>query len=342
MKLACIHSYLVHPDKGKDVDSQTPIRGTRVPHKGKLFSMLRRVYDTADNECDHDITFDPSIDGAQKNPSRTLILDYLRKPTLAKGRRIAARLQSVTTGKSGLGLLFLLSSPSGRLPARLVLSRFPADSGILAEEESGSLTVQFLEKVFMKSATAYKAALYEDRSFDAGFWHGRAVDRQINHGVQAISNYWIRHFLESDFRATSAQGTRRLAKALLQATKDAGPSAQQELVAMARLAPSLAGKATSISRLCTQFGLSKEARAAIRQVLPNEAILQERFRFDSNEFSLHVAIRSVELNNGAILMAPSSDFEAVFRVTALTKEGDEVRYSTQGRVVDQRLRKRRP
>lgn len=340
MTLACIHSYLVHPDKRKDTKDQTQIRGTKVSHAGKLFSMLTSIYDLAEDECEHDITFEPSANGEQDNPCRTLIVDYLRSPTLPNGRRIAARLQAVTTGKSGLGLLFLLSGVR-ESRHRMILSRFPADSAILAEEGSDGLTVQFLEKVFMKSATTYKAALYEDKALDGGFWNGRAVDKQINHGVQAISHYWINHFLASDFRATSAHGTRRLAVALLAATKGASPAAQQELVAAAKLAPALAGKATSIEKFCGRFGLSEEAQQAIRDQLPNDAVFQERFRFDSNEFSSHIAVRSVELSNGAILMAPSANFEAVFEKTVPKDKKDEVRYTTQGRVVSQRLRKRR-
>ena len=51
----------------------------------------------------------------------------------------------------------------------------------------------------MKSATAYKAAVYTEKSLDSDFWKGRAVDKQINSSETSISNYWIREFLESDF-----------------------------------------------------------------------------------------------------------------------------------------------
>ena len=44
----------------------------------------------------------------------------------------------------------------------------------------------------MRSAYAYKAVLYRDSSLAAGFWTGRAVDKQINNAEQQISNYWNR------------------------------------------------------------------------------------------------------------------------------------------------------
>ena len=222
---------------------------------------------------------------------------------------------------------------------RLFFLRFPADSGILAEESADGLSVEFLEKVFMKSATAYKAAVYRGQSLSGDFWDGKAVDKQINSDVLTISNYWVKEFLASDFKSTSAQGTKRLAGALLAASRKSTDSGvKQEIVAAARLATGLAGKTTSVKGFCSKFHLSAAAQAAVAQQLPNAAVLDERFRFSSTEFSKHIAIQSVELNNGAILMAPANDFDKVFEQEH-KKRTNEVRYSTQGQVVDQRLRK---
>ncbi len=338
LTLDTIHSYLVHPDKHKD--EATPIRGTAVPQVGLLFDMLKEVFDKSDKECTYDITFDCTDDGTQQNDCRDEITKYLRQTTLANGTTIAERLQSVTTGKSKLGLLFLLSGKNGQ-DKKIVLSRFPADSGILAEESSDGLSVEFLEKVFMKSATAYKAVVYRGKSLSGDFWDGKAVDKQINSGVLTISNYWIKDFLISDFKATSAQGTKRLANALLAATKqsdDAG--VKQEIVAAARLSSGLAGKTTSIKGFCSKFQLSAAAQSAVADQLPNDAVFTEQFRFSSKEFEKHIVIQSVELSNGAILMAPANDFDNVFKQEQI-KRSNEVRYSTQAEVIDQRLRKGR-
>ena len=61
----------------------------------------------------------------------------------------------------------------------------------------------------MKSATSYKAAMYRDGSLTAGFWTGRAIDKQINNRVAPASTYWIEEFLDSDFSTTAAAGTPR-------------------------------------------------------------------------------------------------------------------------------------
>lgn len=339
LTLKTIHSYLVHA--GKHEARQPAIKGTDVPLAGKLFDLLKRIFDGAERECTHDITFDPSHDGKQVNPCRDLVVEYLRKTTLRNGQLIAERLQQVTTGKSGLGLLFLLSGKHRR-ECKIVLSRFPADSAILAEEAADGLTVEFLEKVFMKSATAYKAAVYRGSSTSGEFWDGRAIDKQINHEVLAISNYWIKEFLASDFRATSAQGTKRLATVIIAATKTADDvKVKQELVAAAQLALGLKGKTISINDFCKKFALSSAAANLMSDQCQNDAMKTERFRFSDTEFEKHIAIRSVEMNTGAIMMAPADEFDKVFTHETINQATGEQRFSTQGNVVDERLKRSR-
>lgn len=186
MAIEQIHTYLVHPCKG---DSKAPgLRGTEVSLEGRLFRLLDSIYSRADDECDIEISFNHRSDGSQQNPCRDLITTYLQGPTLLRGRSIATRLQSTTDRRSGLGLLFIIAGTEGR-HHKVVISRFPTDIGILAEEGASRLTVKFLERVFMKSATSYKAAMYQDTSFLAGFWRGRAVDKQINSRISEVSNY---------------------------------------------------------------------------------------------------------------------------------------------------------
>src|SRR5262249_36937431 len=155
--------------------------------------------------------------------------------------------------------LFLISGREGR-NHKIVISRFPTDFAILAEENQEDLTVEFLERVFMKSATSYKAALYQDGSFDPGFWLGRAVDKQINSRVAQVSDYWILDFLDSDFQVTGPQGTRRLGIALRNAAKKAGNvHVKSEIAAAVTLATRLRGTRTSIREFEGHFGLSPEA-----------------------------------------------------------------------------------
>jgi hypothetical protein len=331
-----IHTFLVHVGKG--VDTEPEIGGTSVPLSGKLFVLLESIYSKSEQECDIDIAFRPSASGAQRNPCRDLILGYLDDCTLDNGRLLATRLEEMTDGRSGLGLLFLIFGKEGR-DHKIIISRFPTDTAILADEKRRSLTVEFLERVFMKSATSYKAVLYRDSSLQSGFWTGKAVDRQINNRNISLSNYWISDFLGSDFSVTPAAGTRRLAIALQNAAKRSGLDVKTEIIAAVTLAGSLRGKRTSITEFEQRFALSADARAAIRKELKSPRLADERFQFDRDEFDALVGYRSVELDNGAMMTAQSSEFDQVFHPEVIDETNREVRFSTEGRIVNQKLKK---
>jgi len=334
-----IHTYLVHPGKGSEDEPR--IGGASVPLRGRLFDLLSDIYGRSDIECDIDISFNRAGDGAQQNLCRTLITDYLRDPNLAHGRNIAKRLENVTTHRSGLGLLFLIAGREGR-DHKFVISRFPADSAILAEEDQQTLNVEFLERVFMKSAKAYKAASYQDASLAAGFWLGRATDKQVNNPEIRVSNYWIAEFLDSDFRTTAAAGTRRLAVALRDAAKKSPDiTVKSEIASAVTLAGALANRRITVGDFERQFGLSEAARHAIAAEMRTPTLIDERFQFDLEEFSKQVAYRSVELDSGGILTAQSADFDDVFHREVVDEEEQTVRYSTEGKVIGDKLGKSR-
>src|SRR6185437_5894022 len=208
-------------------------------------------------------SFNQGPKGAQNNTARDLMLAYMGAPSLESGRAIAQRLEAFTTNRSGLGLLFLLAGKEAN-DHKLVISRFPADSAILAQENQQALSVEFLERVFMKSAHSYKAAAYRGASLLAGFWTGKVIDKQISNPAVQASNYWIAQFLDSDFRTTSAAGTRRLAVILRDAARKTDDLAVKgEIAAAVTLAGGLAGQPVSIESFQNHFGLSPAAREAI-------------------------------------------------------------------------------
>lgn len=109
------------------------------------------------------------------------------------GRALAQRLAQHTTKRSGLGLLFLITGEDGN-NRKIVISRFPAQSAVMAEAEAATLNLAFLDRVFMKNAYSYKAVVYQHTSFTNGFWAGRAVDKQIESREREVSRYWINDF----------------------------------------------------------------------------------------------------------------------------------------------------
>ena len=108
-----------------------------------MFDMLKEIFGKAETDCSTEISFMHGSDGNAKNECRDLLLAYVKSHKVDDGRMLALRLQAVTTQKSGMGLLFLmLGHEAGK--TRFVLSRFPADQGISAEERKGSLNLEFL------------------------------------------------------------------------------------------------------------------------------------------------------------------------------------------------------
>jgi hypothetical protein len=204
MKIKRIISFLVPP--GKHDEEKTTSTGTEIRLKGRLYDMLRDIFVRSDTECKIPICFCPSDDGKQSNECRNEIIALATRSSLKNAEKLAIRLMKCTTNKSGLGLLFFILGKEDE-KHKLVISRFPAEQGIMAEEDKNTLSVTFIERVFMKNAHSYKASAYSGSSFDAHFWEGAAVDRQIANSIRELSNYWIKDFLLSDFKTTPAEGT---------------------------------------------------------------------------------------------------------------------------------------
>jgi hypothetical protein len=224
--------------------------------------MLTRLFELADEECDVEIVFRPGEGGRQQNECRDLMVAYAADPSIQAGRLLAGRLQAVSTHRSGLGLLFLMKGEENG-KHRLVVSRFPADQGVIAHENAQRLSVEFVERVFMKNSKAYKSALYESESLERGFWDGHAVDRQIS-GSRELSDYWIREFLASELRTTGPAGTRRLAIAIrdgIRSVQELG--VRQELIAAVSLLRGQPGRRRSAREIVEQLGLSQPAVQAV-------------------------------------------------------------------------------
>jgi len=340
MRVDQIFCYLVHPEKGLDEDKREEVKSTVIkPNNPRLFRLLSIAFEKADYECKHEIAFSPMEDGRQSNDCRNEIIDFVENPDELVGAYLAKRLQSVTTNKSGLGLLFLVLGEN-RGKKRLYMARFPADIGILAEEEQGNLNIVFVEKVFMRNALAYKAALYEGASTDRDFWIGSAVDKQISDGVREISNYWIRDFLLSELRTTPALGTRRLAIALREAaniTDDSG--IKSELISAAVLARGLDGQFLSIEEFADRYGFSDKTKEVVLTQLKLPRFAHTQFQFSLEEYTKNIPYKMVEIDNGAALLATVEKFDDCFSTEVVEGVDNVFIFSTTGKIVNQQLRK---
>ncbi len=340
MAITHLHSYLVHRGKNVTEKDRSTIRGTTVQLSGKLFDMLSNVYEKATKECTTAISFTSSN---QTNEARDLIVDYATNPHQNKGLKLAKRLQGVTDGTSGMGLLFLVRGEEGG-KVRTVISRFPADAGILAEESDGGLNVEYLEKVFMKNSRKYKAAVYEHAAPNSNYWTGHVVDHQLNADMlRSASDYWVIDFLLSNCLTTPKVGSTRLAKMIKEAVKcTKNPVIKSELGSLARLLPNMSGKKVSPHSIAKKYALSDDATALLKEKAKTEQLYKEEFLLDKDSFSEVLSFKSVELSSGAVLSAPSTEFEKVFEEKVVDAETKEVLFTTQGVVSDMRFKRGRP
>lgn len=337
MPITNAFAYLIAP--GKNLENAPAISNKEIDiQDDKLSSMLATIFADEPGVHNFDITFNSSSNGTQVNECRSLLLAFHTNPSALSGLPIAQRLQAVTDNRSGTGLFFLLLGKHG-LKKRLVISRFPTDQAILADITAGSLAVEFLEQVFVKRLSSYKAASVEHESPANGFWKGIAIDRQAGQLGEHISEYWLRDFLDADFSETSAQGTRRLATALKAALKaNPNPSVKSEIAHASSLASAVFhNKPLTINDFCNHFGLSISAQNTIKKALPKPGLFSKTFTFDSNQFRKVAPFRTVEMNTGAILTAPNDEFETIFKTNVTD---GVVEYRTSGVVNDQRLAKK--
>jgi hypothetical protein len=327
-----IYSSLVSPSKGVNEAELEPIHGTSIPLNGDLFAMLANVYDRADDECNIPIRF--ISDGSQNNVVRDALITLVEKPNVTKANNLAERLSSVTTNRSGLGLLFFVLGNEDR-EHKLLISRFPANHGILAEAKAHGLTVEYVERVFMKNSATYKAALYRAHAPSAQMWDGVVVDKQI----EAAANYWINDFLLSTLRTTSKAGSRRLATAMKEAARGVESVEQKhQLISAMSLMAGLKGKTISARDIFDRFGLSEDLCNAVVARLPNDISVDTTFVLDADEFRDVAGYRSVRLNTGGVLTAATDEFEDVFKREVIDPETNRVKFSTVGNVVDEKVK----
>lgn len=221
------------------------------------------------------------------------------------------------------------------------MSRFPADSGILAEQESGGLKVEFLERIFMKSSKLYKSAVFVGNASDGDFRKGKVVDKQIQRTGHEASEYWIITFLDAEFAVSSEMGSKRFADALRDAAKKSeNNDVKQEIAAIATLAGGLNKTTGSIGSFLQKLSASDETSTAVKAALKKKHLYDERFAFSNSVFEKKLKYKMIELDNGARLLAEASEFDEVFEVTSVDglDGSTSQRFSTEGEIVDQLLK----
>lgn len=313
----------------------TPFVGSEIKLEGPLFGMIKEVFDSSSIECNIDVRFESSD---QNHDVRELILDVISKRDQASAGNIAQRLASVTTRRSKLGLFFVVLCKEQSKDI-VLLSRFPTEQAILADEKDGGLNIEYIEKVFVKKWSSYKGAIFSDSVSRSGFWSGKVVDRQINATDGDASKYWVEKFLGASFVATSLLGTTRFARALSSASRSGTFGIQDEINSSITYMRQFDGKLSSIDEISGRLGFSTETTEAIKSQMPSGTESQH-FTLDFSALRNSVSFRTIKLENGVSITADSTEFrDLVSMETQTTENGQYVNISTSGKLLADRLTK---
>lgn len=335
MNLKNITCYLVHPMKHEKTKI-TPIE-TKLKSTSKVYKKIESIFSDAEQECLSEIIFKPDADGRQKNTFKEKLKDYSEKQNSANGRAIANALQDVTNKQSGLGLFFIAYGEDGT-KKKIVLSRFVAEEGISAKANSNKLSLEFVEKFFMKKSTSYKSALFKGVGDLKGMIGGAAVDKQASSDKDGLARYWTNDFLQCMPKTTPAEGTIRLAKKLQETLKGTSDiSIKEEITSAITLIKNCNGQLMSAKNFCSQFKVSEVTKKAIKDAFKHDQLFDEEFLFDSNEFHNLISFKSIELNTGVLITADSYGFDE--KVSVREAENGVVNITTSGKIVDEKLMK---
>ena len=154
MKVNRIYTVLVPPLKNQAAQD---LPGSELPLNGDLYELLYKAFSGASKECNIPIQFRADN---QTNEMRTLLLDLLSRPSLARAIAPFKRLASISTRVFGLALCFVLLGEDDSKHI-IYLARFPATEAIRTQLGQ-TFKVAIVKDIYMKSHRNYKAALFED------------------------------------------------------------------------------------------------------------------------------------------------------------------------------------
>ncbi len=324
--------------KDRDDFNEFEIFGQEIKGNNNLFSTLNKIYDKSSKECDIQIRF-ISQNMNQNNEVRNQIMTIVNKFTKSNCIPLVKSLALLTDHKTKEGLVFFIIGVINGI-TRLLITRFPSETGITVQQNGGYLNFTVIDEVFLKNSRKYKAVYY-DSSDD--YWVGNAVDKQINDSagkVKEISDYWIKDFLQSELKINSKRGTSMLAKAVRKTiTETDDDNIKAELISATQVMKNINARMISMETFFSTLNLSESTKREVLSKIDNSSIYNVTFEFDSVEFENNCNYLVNILDTGAIIMAPASEFNDVWQKESVA-ESDVCRYSTQGKTIKEKISNR--
>lgn len=339
MELKKVYCYFSPVAKGIEGSIIEKIKYTEIKDTHDVYLKMLQLINSVKRECDLNIIFSSSSE-KQNNTTRNMIIDIITNKSIENGLPLIEWLSKNTDNKSKSGLVFILIGNDNE-DQFIIITRYPAEEGIIISDKKNNIKVEILDEVFLKNSHRYKMAFFEGQSYQGDFWKGLAVDKQVNDsslGIREVSEYWIKDFLKCDLEMTSKRGSILVAKtfrALLGSKID--NSDKEEIVKAAISIKTLQGKKITIRNMIRDLDIDDQIAEKIIKQLPNKEVAEQVFHFDMQYFNGIFNLRVKYLNTGAIIVAPNEEFDEIFNQEKVA-ESSLTRYTTEGYTTNETIR----
>ncbi len=310
----------------KNETHKQDVNGKEIGASEKLYGILSEIFSRVESKCDIPIKF-LSINGTQNNPVLLKIKDLDNSFSYENVFWLADLLSNCTDKTMKKGLFFIAKMKDGN-KSRIALCRIPAEEGITVKSEKSNLQFDVLEDVFIKNSHKFKLAFFD--SVD-DFMEGKATDKQINDTkkIRYLSDYWVKDFLSCELTITPKRGTKMLAEAIrktIEVTEN--ETVQKELTSVIPVIQNVNTQKTSFDGFFSLMHLSEETKNEVLQKLTINPTVQ--FQIDSEEFNNTCTYQFMIMDNGAIAIAPSNEFNSIWTIE---KKQEKVLIKSFGTVV---------
>lgn len=336
MQLVHFHAFAVSASGWNDV---LTIPGGRIAADTNLQSLVASNIEKARfNQCLESL-FD--TDDQRGNDMRELIRKHAfgdEGTSDGAAKEIAERLCVAMDNRSNSALLVIASQKDGIL-AQVTLWTFPREEALRLVSQDSASSLQVLNDIFSQSSRLRKAAYFKGGQAKTDFLGGRILDFQSRGGPKSIADFWLSDFLHSVPAISPKEGTKIIAKALIECAKEMANAddvnAQQQLQNAAMTIHSGPKSRWSPSEIAKQF-MGEDLQKRFRKKFPNESTFNTSIDIEDDTYTNTICFTIFKLNSGVIVTSPFSEIGDSVKVT--TSDGEGSRLICEGRVVSQRMR----
>ena len=337
-KLFFCAGYIVPPCKGLDENTiQKTVKGSSINIDSMPKDFFLSLFTEHAEKYPLDIDFTPE-GGKQQNKVRSLIqsiaFDDPNKKEIAT-RKLAYRLANASDKRSPSGLFIVLAGRVGE-NTRVFLWKFPADESIQATVSDTGITIQFIQDVFSRKSTYFKAAIFEGTPASTSFWKGKVEDKQAKDQIWEASEFWIVNFLNAKPALTDTRGTKVLTRALRETIKQTKSLEKKEaLVDASNVIKSQDDRNISIGEFAKQY-LPEDVRSKFIKAAGGSTIADDIFKIDRVTMDMEFRLKSIVIDNLFTIRGPLDQFDRFVNIIPTDREGI-VKVSLQGTITSRAI-----